>query len=132
MYIRTVASRRFPWATWSTERLLQLRIKDLGLTIEGTWLEPRIDALYETLDRRGFRIRPHIWLSEEWFSPLGAPGSCLRDRGHDRVLERRADRRGAVVRDSEIGTHIGPWTASTSRRPFDAATNRLSEFNNRP
>lgn len=36
----------------------------------------------------------------------------------------------AVVRDSEIGAHIGPWNASTSRRPFDATTHRLSEFNN--
>jgi pectinesterase len=36
----------------------------------------------------------------------------------------------AVVRDSEIGEHIGPWNASTSRRPFDASTHRLSEFNN--
>lgn len=38
----------------------------------------------------------------------------------------------AIVRDSEIGAHVGPWNASTSRRPFDAATNRLSEFNNQP
>lgn len=38
----------------------------------------------------------------------------------------------AVVRDSEIGAHIGPWQASTSRRPFDAGVNRLAEFNNRP
>ncbi len=38
----------------------------------------------------------------------------------------------AVVRDSEIGAHVGPWAASTSRRPFDATTHRLSEFNNRP
>lgn len=38
----------------------------------------------------------------------------------------------AVVRDSEIGAHIGPWSASTSRRPFDAAINRLNEFNNSP
>ena len=38
----------------------------------------------------------------------------------------------AVVRDSEIGAHIGPWQASTSRRPFNAASNRLNEFNNRP
>lgn len=38
----------------------------------------------------------------------------------------------AVVRDSEIGAHIGPWQASTSRRPFDATVNRLAEFNNRP
>jgi pectinesterase len=37
----------------------------------------------------------------------------------------------AIVRDSEIGAHIGPWQASTSRRPFDAAVNRLGEFNNR-
>jgi hypothetical protein len=71
------AKRRFPWATWSTERLLQLRVKDLGLTIEGTWLEPRIDSLYETLERRGFRLRPHIWLSEEWFSPQGVPGFAI-------------------------------------------------------
>ena len=77
MYIRSVASRRFPWASWSNDRLLQLRIKDLGLGIEGTWLEPRIDALYETLERRGFRLRPHIWLSEEWFSPLGVPGFAI-------------------------------------------------------
>src|SRR5215210_3933334 len=76
-YIRSVTSRRFPWATWSNDRLLQLRIKDLGLTIEGTWLAPRIDALYETLERRGFRLRPHIWLSEEWFSPHGVPGFAI-------------------------------------------------------
>ncbi|MDP9177930.1 MAG: putative zinc-binding metallopeptidase [Gemmatimonadota bacterium] len=69
--------RRFPWATWSTERLLQLRIKDLGLTIEGTWLEPRVHALHETLERRGVRLRPHIWLSEEWFSPQGVPGFAI-------------------------------------------------------
>ncbi len=69
--------RRFPWAAWPSERLLQLRIKDLGLTIEGTWLEPRIDELYATLERRGFRLRPHIWLSEEWFSPQGVPGFAI-------------------------------------------------------
>ena len=57
--------------------MLQLRVKDLGLTIEGTWLESRIDALYETLERRGFRLRPHIWLSEEWFSPQGVPGFAI-------------------------------------------------------
>ncbi|MEP6508608.1 MAG: putative zinc-binding metallopeptidase [Gemmatimonadales bacterium] len=70
-------TRRFPWASWSSERLLQLRIKDLGLTIEGTWLEPRIHVLYETLERRGIRIRPHVWLSEEFFSPQGVPGFAI-------------------------------------------------------
>ncbi|MEO5903587.1 MAG: putative zinc-binding metallopeptidase [Gemmatimonadaceae bacterium] len=69
--------RRFPWANWSTEKLLQLRIKDLGLTIEGTWIETRMDVLYETLERRNIRVRPHVWLSEEFFSPQGVPGFAI-------------------------------------------------------
>lgn len=36
----------------------------------------------------------------------------------------------ALVRDSEIGAHVGPWSASTSRRPFDAATHRFAEYRN--
>jgi len=36
----------------------------------------------------------------------------------------------ALVRNSVLGTHIGPWAASTSRRPFSAQTNRLTEFEN--
>ncbi len=73
----SASNRRFPWASWPTERLLQLRIKDLGLTIEGTWLEPRVEALHDTLERRGFRFRPNVWLSEEWFSPQGVPGFAI-------------------------------------------------------
>jgi hypothetical protein len=95
-------NRRFPWANWSTERLLQLRVKDLGLTIEGTWLEPRIDALYETLERRGFRLRPHIWLSEEWFSPQGVPGFAIPFYlAHPRLI--RLER--SQMLDVEGGTH---------------------------
>jgi len=40
----------------------------------------------------------------------------------------------ALVRDSELGPHIGAWVASTSRRPFaaeGAAANRFAEFGNR-
>ena len=41
----------------------------------------------------------------------------------------------AVVRDSMIGPHIGPWAASTSRRPFSPTgeqANRLFEYHNLP
>jgi hypothetical protein len=69
--------RRFPWANWSDERLLQLRLKDLGLTLEGTWLEERVSKLYEELEARGLRLRPHIWLSDEWFSPTDVPGFAV-------------------------------------------------------
>lgn len=67
-----------------------------------------------------------------------APGSTAIGRAWDAGVKPGTWAAGsspngvAVVRDSEIGTHIGPWQASTSRRPFDPAVNRLNEFNNRP
>jgi hypothetical protein len=69
--------RRFAWARWPDERLLQLRLKDLKLTIEGTWLAGCLADLYDELDQRGLRIRPHAWLSDEWFSPEAAPGIAI-------------------------------------------------------
>ncbi len=39
----------------------------------------------------------------------------------------------ALVRDSELGPHLGAWAPSTSRRPFadtGPAANRMAEFNN--
>ena len=35
-----------------------------------------------------------------------------------------------LVRDSVLGTHIGPWGNSTSRRVYDAATHRFATHNN--
>jgi hypothetical protein len=57
--------------------LLSLRLCDLGLSIEGTLLEPAIARLYEELESRGLRFRPHCWLAQEWFSPDGIPGIAI-------------------------------------------------------
>lgn len=65
------------WSRMSDEDLLDLRFCDLGLTIKGTDLERRIDVLYQQLDKRGLRFRPHFWLGEEWFSPEGVPGIAI-------------------------------------------------------
>ena len=70
-------SKRFPWANWSEERLLQLRMRDLDVSIEGTWLEQCVDQLYEELVARGMRLLPHVWLSDEWFSPGGVGGFAI-------------------------------------------------------
>ena len=56
---------------------MQLRLRDLGLSIEGTWLEGQVHDLYELLHRRGILALPHVWLSEEWFSPQGVPGFAI-------------------------------------------------------
>ncbi len=65
------------WASWPDEKLLDLRICDLKVTIEGSVLETRIAELQRELDERGLTFQPHFWLSAEWFSPDGVPGVAI-------------------------------------------------------
>ena len=65
------------WASLGDERLLDLRFCDLGLTVEGSALEPLVHELYAELDQRGLKLRPHVWASTEWFSPDGVPGIAV-------------------------------------------------------
>lgn len=65
------------WVQWSDDALLELRLCDLDLRIEGSELEPRIQQLYRELDRRRLRFRPYFWLSNEWFTPDGVPGIAI-------------------------------------------------------
>jgi len=74
---RRIVRRRRAWIRYDDERLLQERLCDLDLRIEGTPLEPRVARLYEELENRGLRLRPHVWLSSEWFSPDGVPGIAI-------------------------------------------------------
>jgi hypothetical protein len=69
--------RARPWARLTDEQLLQLRFCDLKLTIERSPLAPQLRRLYADLARRGIAVRPHVWLSEEWFSPDGVPGFAV-------------------------------------------------------
>ncbi len=65
------------WASWSDEQLLEMRLCDLGLSIEGTDIEQRIARLEAELKARGIRFRPRYWLSDEWFTPDGVPGIAI-------------------------------------------------------
>jgi hypothetical protein len=65
------------WAGWPDERLLDLRISQLGVTIEGSALEPRLAELQKEIHDRGLAFEPHFWLSAEWFSPDGVPGVAI-------------------------------------------------------
>jgi hypothetical protein len=60
----------------SDEQLLGMRFCDLKLQI-GKPLQKRIRRLYTELDKRQIGFRPHVWLSEEWFSPDGVPGIAV-------------------------------------------------------
>ena len=65
------------WTELSDEELLDVRFNELGLTIEGSWLEPRITDLRNELRARGLTFEPHFWLSSEWFSPDNVPGVAI-------------------------------------------------------
>jgi len=69
--------RKHAWASLPDEQLLALRLKDLKVTVAGTWLEGCLGHLYDELDQRGLRIRPHAWISSEWFSPDDTPGIAI-------------------------------------------------------
>lgn len=70
-------ARSYPWARWPTRRLLQVRMKDLGLRLKGTWVEDCFQELSGEFALRGIRMRPHVWLSDEWFSPADVPGFAI-------------------------------------------------------
>jgi len=69
--------RKFSWEKLSDEQLLKRRLSSLRVTVEGTWLEVCVDALHAELEERGIRLKPHAWISSEWFSPDNTPGIAI-------------------------------------------------------
>ncbi|MGY8738160.1 MAG: putative zinc-binding metallopeptidase, partial [bacterium] len=65
------------WEKCTNQELLDWRICDLGLELKGTPLEAPIGRLYDELAARNLRVKPHCWLSEEWFSPDAIPGIAI-------------------------------------------------------
>jgi hypothetical protein len=65
------------WASWSNEKLLNLPMSQLGVTLDGAFLSGQIQQLYAELEARRLLFRPHFWLSNEWFTPDGVPGIAV-------------------------------------------------------
>ena len=60
-------------ATIPEEQLLGLRLSELPVRIEGTWLEARVAQLHHEFDARNIPFRPHCYLADEWLTPEGEP-----------------------------------------------------------
>lgn len=71
------ARPRFDWSTLPDEQLLDVRLCDLGVTHEGSDLEHLVGQLYAEMAATGLRFRPHVWLSDEWFTPDHVPGLAI-------------------------------------------------------
>jgi hypothetical protein len=58
------------------DRLLEVRMSDLPVTIEGTLAE-RIAQLHEELSERDLHFPLHFYLSDEWFTPDGTSSIAI-------------------------------------------------------
>jgi hypothetical protein len=70
-------ARRVRLEDLDTEALLDTRMCDLGVQIEGSWLEPLLERVQGELEHRRLQLRPQFWLSDEWFSPNNVPGVAM-------------------------------------------------------
>src|SRR5438477_6828380 len=57
----------------SEEQLLDLRICDLPLRIDGTWLEERVAQLHAELKAKNLLFEPRCYLADEWLTPEDEP-----------------------------------------------------------
>ncbi len=91
-----------PWSRWSDERLLTLRFRELHLSQPSDWVLRCHQQLLQELADRSLRVRPHVWLAEDWFSPRGIPGIAIPFYlAHPRLM--RLER--AQMHSVEGGTH---------------------------
>lgn len=90
------------WAEWSDEQLLDLRMCDLALRLDGTFYQEPIAQLYRELAARRLVFRPHFWISDEWFTPDGVPGIAVPFYlAHPRLAKLEASQ----MLEVEGGTH---------------------------
>jgi Putative zinc-binding metallo-peptidase len=75
----TRRGRRRPraWTRLTDEALLDVRLCDLRLRLDGTRLARAVRRMHRELADRGIALAPHCWISLEWFSPDGVPGIAL-------------------------------------------------------
>ena len=80
------------WASLSDDELLEKKISQLGLKLDGTELQPLIHQLYDELSQRGLVFHPPCHVGDEWFVPIGIPAIFIPFfLVHDRLrkLERK-------------------------------------------
>src|SRR5437867_11069171 len=59
------------WINLSDDELLEKKIRQLGLKLEGTEWEPLVKQLYDELSVEGLSFQPQCFVGDEWFCPVG-------------------------------------------------------------
>ena len=61
----------------SEQAILDLRLCDLDIALEHSPVAERVDVVLGELGRRGLKLRPHFWFSDEWACPDGIAGVAV-------------------------------------------------------
>ena len=61
--------KKIEWDAITDEELLQMKIRDLRLSIHESPLESFIENLYAELDTKGITFHPPCYLADEWLCP---------------------------------------------------------------
>jgi len=80
------------WSSLSDDELLEKKISQLGLKLDGTKLQPLVQQLYDELSQKGLTFHPPCHIGDEWFVPVGIPAIFIPFfLTHDRLrqLERK-------------------------------------------
>lgn len=88
---------------WETIRyeLLNTRICDLNLRIEGSPLQPLIQRLYRELERRHLQFRPPVYLTDGWGCPDRVPVIGVPFYLADKRLARIEEEQTGEVEDEQ-------------------------------
>lgn len=90
--------------SWETVRyeLLQTRICDLGLQIEGSEVEPYIVRLYRELDYKQLAFQPNLYLTDGWGCPDEVPVIGIPFYLTDRSLARLEEEQTGSLEDESM------------------------------
>ncbi len=59
------------------QELLKYRLCDLPIALEVPWFIWARGLIEKQLQKRKLRLKPHYWVSDEWFCPDGVPGIAV-------------------------------------------------------
>jgi len=68
-----VSKKNIDLSKLTEEETLNLRVCELPLSLEGTWLEECVKELYKELEDKGFYFKPPCYLADEWLTPDKEP-----------------------------------------------------------
>jgi hypothetical protein len=61
------------WVNLSDDELLEKKISQLGLKLDGSEVEPLVRQLYDELSQKSLAFHPPCHVGDEWFVPVGIP-----------------------------------------------------------